>query len=316
MIKVENKYIIGVDGGGTKTVAAISDLEGKILKTKSSGPSNPHNVGIKNSANNIFNAINDWVKKRVILSIFIGLAGVEEDEKIGKLVKKEILKKIKNFKGKLIVGSDQIVAFSAGSNKEDGIILIAGTGCVAHGWKGNKEVKASGWGWLADEGSAFWVGQKVFQKVLKDSDGRPFDVAQGKAQKTLLTKEVFSDFKVRNPKELMAFVYANPIQIIPKLSIICDKVSKKGDKVSIEIMQKAGRELAASANTVIKKLDFREEKFPLILAGGMFKSEIILDTVKKEIKKFAPRAEFIQLKEKPVLGAVKLAIKEVRDENR
>ena len=43
----------------------------------------------------------------------------------------------------------------------------------------------------------------------------------------------------------------------------------------------------------------------------MFKSEILLKRVKREIKKAAPKAKFILPKDKAVLGAVRLAIKEI-----
>ena len=161
---VNQKYVIGIDGGGTKTVAALSDLSGKILKIGKSGPTSPRNIGIKKTADNVARSIEKVLpkKKAKILSTFIGLPAVEEEFRLKKeIIKKELLryKKISLiFSGKVIIGSDQIVAFRSGSDRKDGVLLIAGTGCVAHGWRGNQKVKTSGWGWLADEGSAFWVG--------------------------------------------------------------------------------------------------------------------------------------------------------------
>jgi len=73
-------------------------------------------------------------------------------------------------------------------------------------------------------------------------------------------------------------------------------------------MKEAGKELANSAKTVIKKLNFKKEIFPIVLVGGMFGSKVVLETVKNEIKKFAPKAKFIQPKVDPVIGAIKLAI--------
>ena len=78
-------------------------------------------------------------------------------------------------------------------------------------------------------------------------------------------------------------------------------------------MREAGKELALSANTIIRKLNFQKVKFPLVLIGGTFKSEIVLDTVKRRIKRIAPKVNFIRPKAEPVVGAVKLALGAIKD---
>lgn len=310
------EYIIGVDGGGTKTTIALADLSGSILKLTKSGPSNPRKLGIGLAVNNVALGIVKLLpkgKKTKISSTFIGLPAVEEDFKFRiKEIRKEFLKHKEIsliFQGKVFVGSDQIVAFRAGSDQKDGVVLIAGTGTVAHGWRGKKEAKASGWGWLTDEGSASWVGQKVYQAILKDLDGR--------AQKTLLKKLVFQEFKLKKNEDLLRLnrlIYEDPFRIIPTLSIICEKAAEKEDKVAKDILIKAAKEEALSASTVIKRLGFQKVEFPLVLAGSMFKSKIILNKAKKEIKKSAPKVKFIQSKEEPVAGAVKLALEQLNED--
>ncbi|MCX6759072.1 MAG: hypothetical protein NT012_00660 [Candidatus Nealsonbacteria bacterium] len=309
---MEKKYVIGVDGGGTKTISALANLEGKILAFGKSGSSNVRKVGLKIAVENIAKAIEKVLRKTEksgILSTFIGLAAIQEEPRFKEKVKKALFKYKEIspiLKGKLEIDSDQIVAFRAGSSERNGVLLIAGTGCVAHGWRKGKEEKSSGWDWLADEGSAFWVGQKAFQVVFKDLDGR--------GQKTKIKEIAFGKFKIKNEEELMAKVYSkNPIEIISYFSIFCDLASKRGDKIAKNIMREAGKELSISAKTVIKKLGFQKVKFPLVLVGGIFQSKIVLRTVKREVKKFAPKTEFIQAKNEAVVGAVKLAIEHSSD---
>lgn len=334
--KLVKGYVIGVDGGGTKTIAALSNLEGEILKLAKTGPSNLRNVGIKKAAENIALAIKKVLPKRgKILATFIALAAVEEEYKSKKeKIKKEILKeegisKIK--KSKIEIGSDQIIAFRAGTDKKDGIVLISGTGCVAHGWRGlqptqgrellpggklsrpdhppapraPKEAKASGWGWLDDEGSGFWAGQKGIQAVLKDLDGR--------GPKTKIKKLIFKEWKLKSKEDLLKKVYSkDPVLQTSLISRIVDEASKRRDKIAISIMREAGKELAQTAISVIKKLNFRNQKFPLVLVGKMFRSKIVLNTVKKEIKKIAPKVKFLKPEIEPVIGAVKLAIENLK----
>jgi len=66
------------------------------------------------------------------------------------------------------------------------------------------------------------------------------------------------------------------------------------------------------AISVIKKLNFKKEKFPVVFVGGMFKSKIFRERVEEEIKKVAKKAKFILLKKKPVIGAIKLAIEKFK----
>jgi len=307
----KNEYVIGIDGGATKTVAALANLKGKIKKIAKSGSSNARKIGIKKAVENITKAIKKVLPKNgKIVSTFIGLPALEEEYKTRKNIIKRTLLKEKGisriFKGKLKIGSDQIVAFKSGTDKENGVMLIAGTGCVAHGWHNEKEAKASGWGYLTDQGSAFWVGLRTFQAIWKDLDGRD--------KKTLVTKLVFKKFKIKQKEKLLNLVYSkNLIKIIPFFSIICDIASKRGDRIAKKIMKDAAIELTLSVKTVIRKLKFRKIEFPLVLVGGMFKSKIVLRNLKKEIKKFTPKIKIILQKKEPVIGAVKLAIENLEN---
>jgi N-acetylglucosamine kinase-like BadF-type ATPase len=301
--EIEKKYVIGVDGGGTKTMAALADSEGKISKLVKTGPSNLRNVGIGKAILNIREAIKRVKKGKKIGSIFIGLAAIEEEFKFKKeKIKREIRKEIK-FRGKLEIGSDQIVAFRSGTDEKNGIVLIAGTGAVCHGWKNGKEAKTGGWGWLDDEGSGFWVGQRGFQAIFKELDGR--------GEKTLITKLVFKNWRLKKKEDFLKKVYGkDSIRQVSLISRIVDEAAKRGDRIARKIMEEAGKELVFSTKKVIEKLNFKNEEFPIVLIGRVFESEIVLKIVKKEIKKIVPKAQFLipQIKIEPVIGAVKLAI--------
>ena len=305
-------YVIGVDGGGSKTLAVLANLKKEILARAETGPSNLRNVGIKTAGANISEAILktiNGISGKNVFSIFIALAAVEEEFKSEKeKIKREIFKnpKIsKALRGDIEIVSDQIAAFRAGTDEKDGLVLIAGTGSVCHGRRGKKEVKTGGWGWANDEGSGFWAGQKGYQAIFKDLDGR--------GPKTKITKLVFKEWKLKNKEDLMKKIYGkDSIRNISLISKTVDKASQMGDKVARKILEEAGEELSILAISVIKRLNFHNKKFPLVLIGAMFKSKIILNKLKKEIKKLAPRAEFIFPKEEPVIGAIKLAIENLK----
>lgn len=314
MLCENQKYVIGIDGGGVDTVVALADLKGKILKESKTGPSHFIKAGLKESISNITEAIEKVMifltpsQRKEIVSTFIGLTAIEENKEIAKVIKKLLSQQSRIseiFKGRVTVGSDQIAGFRSGTDKKEGVVLISGAGCAAHGWGKNKEFKTSGWGYLNDEGSGFWIGQEGFRAVYKDLDGR--------GPKTLITQLVSQKLKLKKIEDLKKKVYTPAlIQTILSFSILVDRASKKNDQIAKNILIKAGQELALATKTVIKKLNFRKKKFPLVLSGKMFKSKIVLDVAKKEIKKFAPKVQFILPRQEPVIGAIKLALERAK----
>ena len=310
--ELSSPYIIGVDTGGTKTIAVISNLRGKSLKKAETGSSNPNKVGIEAAVREIGLAllkVSKNFKKAKIIVTYIALAGGTQRNP---LIKKEIkvaLKKISElspiFKGKVIVEGDERAEFQAGTSEKNGILIISGTGSLSYGWNGGKEEKTLGWDYLlGDKGSGFWIGQAALQAICRSIDNM--------GPKTLLTNFIFKKLKIKKEGDLIRKIYqSETVKIIASLAPLVNKAAKKGDKVAKEILIQAAKDLAIAAIQNIKKLNLENKKFPVVLAGGAFKSKIVLDRVKREIKKFAPKAYFIQPKIEPVTGAIKLALEQI-----
>ena len=62
--KEQQKYVIGIDGGATKTTVALADLKGNIKKIIQSGPSNAVSIGTKKATSNIIDGIKKVLIKR------------------------------------------------------------------------------------------------------------------------------------------------------------------------------------------------------------------------------------------------------------
>ncbi len=130
----------------------------------------------------------------------------------------------------------------------------------------------------------------------------------------MLRPIIFKKLKIKTEGDLIKKIYQPAVvQTIASLAPLVETAAEKGDRTAKDILFQAGNELAVRANLTIKKLNFRNKKFPVVLVGSVFKSKIVLAQVKKEIKKFAPRADFIQPKQEPVIGAVKLAIEQIEN---
>lgn len=306
-MKNKEGYIIGIDGGGTKTVGILADLRGNILKKIETASSNPNKIGLEKAIfhlKNLLLKISKNCQKEKIKIAYLGLAGgLERDKKKRERIEKVLRKK---FPFLIKVDGDQKIAFRSGTKEKNGMVIIAGTGSISMGWKGEKEAISGGWDWLlGDHGSAFWVGKKALEEALKSFDGRK------PTQK--LQNLIFRKWKIKDGQDVYQKFYTlNFVEKVASISKLVDFAAKKNDKLAKKILEEAGRELSKMAMAVIKKLKFQKEKFPIVLIGGMFKSKIVLKRVKKEIKKFAPQAKFIRPKTNPAIGAIRIAIEQLK----
>jgi N-acetylglucosamine kinase-like BadF-type ATPase len=305
-----NNYVIGVDGGATKTAAALADMEGRIVGRAVAGPSNPRNIGIKEAAKNIAEAIQGVIKGKrslKIKSVFVGMPALEEEFKSRKA---EIIAEIKKQKkiakilsGKVNVGSDQLVAFRAGAAGREGILVIAGTGMAVHGWNDGRELIVNSRGWLLSKGSGNWIGRHVARAIVEDFEGR--------GPKTRLGEYVFKKMKFKTIDDLARFIYENPTWNIPRLAEICDEAATNGDKAARDILIAAGKEISAAVRAVAAKLIF-SEPVPLVQAGRVYRSRWVADTAMDDIERYYPhKFDFVVVGD-PVAGAVRLALEAIK----
>ncbi|MCX7958570.1 MAG: ATPase, partial [Deltaproteobacteria bacterium] len=82
---MKKEYFLGVDGGGTKTITAISDEKGRVLSLVKSGPSNFQSYGIEKAYRELRNGIESALKKAKIKRQAIsyggfGISGADRDK--------------------------------------------------------------------------------------------------------------------------------------------------------------------------------------------------------------------------------------------
>ena len=305
-------YVLGLDGGGSKTTVQIADTDGKVLIQNMSGSCNYKSVGIEIAKNNINTAILNSLEKMgvpdiIFKSACFGLAGndTDEDMKIyNRIIFNNKLKKFLN-PSTTIICNDSKIGLIAGSNKKNRLMVISGTGANCFGInEDGQEAKANGWDYiLGDEGSGYTIGLKALKAIVRAYDGR--------GQHTLLTDMVLDYLKLKDISELVSWVYDKPFfkEKIAELSEIVCSSAKMGDILSIEILREEAREAASSVIVVVNKLNLADKDFDLVLVGGVFKCEKYFKNLFfKILKNKFQRINFKSLTEKPVEGAIKLAL--------
>ncbi|GAG63824.1 unnamed protein product, partial [marine sediment metagenome] len=270
-------YVLGVDGGGTKTIVQVADLSGKVVAESESGSSNYKSVGIKIAKENInkaiFKAIDmlNNLKEFTFKDACFGLAGNDsnEDTKIYKeIIFNDVIEKYLD-RNKIIICNDTRIGLAAGSDSKNGVMIICGTGSNCYGInEQGREAKVNGWDYiLGDEGSGYEIGIKALRALMRAYDGR--------GESTLLSKTVLEDLNIKNISELIKWAYSDyflKVRVAAIAKTVC-KTAEMGDKISKKILKEEADEAIISVKTVVDKLGLADKEFDLVFVGNVFKCE-------------------------------------------
>lgn len=288
------KNIIGIDGGGTKTEFVLCNEHGKVLKRTVLSSSNPIDIGMDNACNVLKSGITELLDGEIIIDgMFAGISGgsVSDNKRIIASYIRETFPTA-HFNN----GSDAMNVISTGLKEDDGVILIAGTGCCAFARKGNELIRIGGWGYLFDgAGGGYDLGRAAISAVLKAYD----DVAP----KTVLTELFKSKMNIDAPKEISR-IYAGGKRYIASFAPLVFMGYKVNDVVSKEILE----ETIDHWVLIIKKaLEKVPQSKKVALAGSLYKQKDIVLPMLKE--KLSVDCEIILPELPPVYGAIREALK-------
>lgn len=312
------KYIIGIDGGGTKTHAVIANQSGTTVSEHIGGPSNFQIIGVEKASETIFSLIElccESVGCEIgnISTVVCGLTGAGRPGDQHRMVlglKNRARSKNVKLK-KVVVESDARIALEGAFNGGTGIILIAGTGSIAFGKDGRGSVhRVGGWGRvLGDEGSGFFLGRLGLTSITRQMDGRGLT--------TQLTKMVAKKFGLSDQTEIINAVYKNNFDIASIAPLVI-KAAKQKDEVCRAIIENAVIELAWHIQVAAEKISRSStkkirEKVRVAFIGGLIANETILTRLLTQyLNENFPVIEIIQPMSSPAYGAIVMALSKVK----
>jgi N-acetylglucosamine kinase-like BadF-type ATPase len=300
-------YFAGIDGGGTKTAAAIVEPSMIVLGEGLSGPSNHLRVGTDEAVRNISSALHQALSSAGLRPddlefTYCGIAGSDHPLHRQKLV--DALRDVFPA-GNFTVDSDARVALTAGVGTGAGVVVIAGTGSVAFGRNDRgEEARAGGWGpTLGDEGSGYSIARRGLAAVVRSFDGRD--------PQTLITDLLCTHYGMCDIEDLPYFVYApttHADDIATYFRLVLE-AAQNGDPTALEIFRAEGRELGLTVVATARRLKMLSERFPVAYVGGAFRAgELLLAPAREVILGEAPGADLRPAAERPVIGAARLAV--------
>jgi N-acetylglucosamine kinase-like BadF-type ATPase len=302
--------VLGIDGGGTKTVAWLARCQGKAnqgtVGRGRAGPANQRSVGVAAALANLEQAIagafrNAGCKPGLVAALCAGLAGSDREEDRQVVLdwanRRNVAKSVR-------VVHDALPVLYAGSPEGCGVALIAGTGSLAFGRDPEGQTaRCGGWGHLfGDEGSAYAIAVSGLRAVVRSADGR------GPA--TSLLNAYLARLEIGQSTQLVSHFYRSEMTrtAIAGLAALVFDAAEQDDPVAHEIIQQAADDLAEMVIALTDRLELNPARLLLAMSGGVlvrrsdFRHRILSTLVADGI-----HCSHVSVVADPVAGAVQLA---------
>ncbi len=285
------EYLLGIDGGGTKTEFLLTDINGNEITRLILDGSNPVNKGMENTCNILAEGISRVCKDIAKTSVFAGVAGAKSGE--NQMLINDFLAR---FGFALFdSGSDTDLALEIALKGENGTAVIMGTGIVAFARSDSQRSRVGGWGYMVDKGgSGFCFGSDALNAAFEFLDGR------GGSDLILRLIEKKLGKSLENT---ISEIYAGGAACVASFAPVVFEAYKLGDSVALEIIERNAYEAAKIINSALKQSDDSGNR--VVVCGGLCKQKEILSPLLRKYVEGKVSLSFLD--ESMVNGAIILA---------
>ncbi len=305
----QQRYIIAIDGGGTKTEGILADRNGDPVARLFRGPSNYQAIGAE-AALAVWRDLLSGLLKRAaarpddLAAAGLGLSGWDrprDEENIRALVARL------GLTCPVWVDNDTYLILRAGTPDGVGVGVVSGTGsnCVGENRAGAQHRIAGLGPEFGDLGSGGDIGVKALQVAFRSLDGR------GPA--TSLVDRIMDRFGLARLDDIVDYTFADsettwsPSRLTP---MVFD-AAMDGDVQALQILDWAGGELGNAARAVARRLFAPKEAFPVVMGGSVLQMgsvDRMRETLIEDVRTEFPAAVPVRLERRPVEGGVRAAL--------
>ena len=275
--------ILGIEGGGTKTVALLATAAGTVVARRQFGPLN-----LKLSSDRQILVVLRRFKPTCAALCLAGCRTATDRARLRRLARRAWPKAC------VYLGNDLDSGLAAAFGlTRPGILVISGTGSVVVGRNAAGQVaRAGGWGHLlGDHASGYWIALTGLRNAIRDFDrtGKP-----GAALRRLLHR-----LELKSPERLVGWMAGASKADVARHS----DIFLRGNQ---GLLLQAASFLAMDTAAVARKLQLTA---PVVaLTGGMLQNQPTLRRwVAHRIRQTLPGATVRRLRRDPAEGAVCLA---------
>ncbi len=302
------RTVIGLDGGGTKTVGVLVDGQGHVLARAVADSSNFQVVGGETLGRVISDLVNHLLKQagqaHPLGHLYAGLAGA------GRPADRQTILAVlesKKLAEKITIDTDASAALAGAFAGGPGIIVISGTGAICFGKDSQGALyRCGGWGYLlGDEGSGYYIGQQALIAALKDWDGR--------GPKTGLRPAIEEKYGIGSIDLLISSIYGGRIdrtEIAGLAPLVFDQ-REEGDVAAQNIITSAGEEIGKIIAAVAQRMALAGRSVRVALIGSVFKQrDILIPLMEKEACRVVREIHFMDPQFEPAIGSAILALQQ------
>ena len=270
------RFMIGVDGGGTKSEFALFTSSGRVIKTFKLPGTNASTIGVAEAVKILCKGIELCLEAQPEISaVFIGNAGNKLQD-----IKSILAEKYPSIN--FAIDSDAVNAFCCA---EGDAALICGTGSIMLRREGDGFRTIGGWGYmLGDPGSGFNFGREALRLGAGYEDG----IHSDPMFYSLIKEKTGCDSVIRLDRKV-------PASIATLASVIFDAMAA-GDELAEQVIHNEMKQLAAIVSATLP------DGGRVVAVGGMM--EHYRDALMPVLRQYVDeRIEFVFPKLPPIYGA-------------
>lgn len=296
--KGPSQFVLGVEGGGTKTEWVLLNLGSGVVVRHGILPAANLRLTSDAELEKIFRVLPHEDVGRI--GIFLAGCINEFDRK-----------RLRGLAGRIwpaaqqiAVGSDRDSGFATAFGERDGIIVIAGTGSAVTGRRGDRIEKAGGWGQLlGDKGGGYNLAVQALRFVLSNYDiGHRIDA---------LGEHVLRRLCLNRLEELVSWARDADKMSVAKLAPVVFEAALTGNREMQEAINSGAQMLAQFSNAVALRLELEAPKVKLL--GSLFlRFPEYAELFREYLHTLLPAASVELCTESGALGAAWLASRELR----
>jgi N-acetylglucosamine kinase-like BadF-type ATPase len=298
--------VAAIDGGGSRTTAAVARVDGTVLGVGSGGPANFLSTNKTVARESVRAALAaaraaSGLDGQRLASAAICVAGVGLVQSAAAL--KYVISAVSA--GTVVAASDTDAAWTAAFPFGGaGVIVIAGTGSIVVARNADGAgCEVGGWGYLvADEGSGYWIARAGLAAATRAFDGRD--------RQTLLSSTLLECLGIRSMGELREALYVRGLDRrgIADLAPAVFEAADSGDPAAQRIVRYAADELVLAVSAAVARLG-ANAPVPVARFGSLWRSGRLSELFEKRLSRANPGLPVVEAPMPALGGAVLLAIR-------
>lgn len=301
-------YFLGVDIGNTKSLAVISDADGRGLSIAKAGNGNHEVIGPAGFSAVLGRIVSQAISRAQIdvteiAGAGFGIAGYDWESDLP-LMNAGIA--TLGLKCPYHVVNDCEIGLVAGASEGWGVVVSSGTSCNASGRdRQGREGRMTGNGAAYGEiGGGHEVVDYAIEHISRAWSKR--------GPSTLLSELFVAHCGASGVTDLLEGLARGRYHTSAKDAPLVFEAVRRGDQVALAGLRWIADGLADLAIGIINQLDLHQSEFEIVLSASFFNgSPLIARWMAEKIQPVAPQARLVRLDAPPVAGGVLLGMEQV-----